>query len=29
MADRILMPLVEQADLIIAAGYDPIEMRST
>jgi acetolactate synthase-1/2/3 large subunit len=28
-ADKILMPLVEQADLIIAAGYDPIEMRSS
>jgi len=28
-ADKILMPLVERADLIIAAGYDPIEMRSS
>ncbi len=28
-ADKILMPLVEHADLIIAAGYDPIEMRSS
>ncbi len=26
-ADRIIMPLIEQADLIILAGYDPIEMR--
>ena len=26
-ADRILMPLVERADLVLLAGYDPIEMR--
>ncbi|MCB2102868.1 MAG: thiamine pyrophosphate-binding protein, partial [Rhodobacterales bacterium] len=26
-ADTALMPLVEQADLILLAGYDPIEMR--
>lgn len=27
-ADEILLPLVRQTDLIICAGYDPIEMRS-
>jgi len=27
LADRILLPLLGQADLIVAAGYDPIEMR--
>lgn len=27
-ADRIVMPLIERSDLIIALGYDPIEMRS-
>ncbi len=27
-ADAILMPLVEQADVVILAGYDPIEMRA-
>ena len=27
LADSILLELVEQADLIIGAGYDPIEMR--
>ena len=27
LADRTLVPFVEQADLIICAGYDPIEMR--
>lgn len=26
-SDRIVLPLVDQADLIILAGYDPIEMR--
>lgn len=26
-ADQILLPLLRQADLIILAGYDPIEMR--
>jgi acetolactate synthase I/II/III large subunit len=26
-ADKLLMPLVNEADLIILAGYDPIEMR--
>jgi acetolactate synthase-1/2/3 large subunit len=26
-ADAILLPLLQQADLILAAGYDPIEMR--
>ena len=26
-ADRIVMPLIAEADLIILAGYDPIEMR--
>ena len=28
LADAQLLPLVEQADLIICAGYDPIEMRT-
>ncbi len=27
LADRHLLPLVEQADLVLAIGYDPIEMR--
>ncbi|MDA5559030.1 thiamine pyrophosphate-binding protein [Shimia sp. MMG029] len=27
MADKILLPLVEKADVILAIGYDPIEMR--
>ena len=27
-ADNVLMPLIEEADLILLAGYDPIEMRS-
>lgn len=27
-ADRILMPLIAEADLILLAGYDPIEMRA-
>jgi acetolactate synthase-1/2/3 large subunit len=27
LADGILVPLVEQADLILCVGYDPIEMR--
>lgn len=27
MADRILLPLVQKADLVLAIGYDPIEMR--
>ena len=26
-ADKILLPLVDQADLVLLAGYDPIEMR--
>lgn len=26
-SDRIVQPLIEQADLIILAGYDPVEMR--
>lgn len=26
-ADKVLMPLMEQADVILLAGYDPIEMR--
>ena len=26
-ADKVLLPLIAQADLIILAGYDPIEMR--
>ncbi len=28
LADRHLMPFVNEADLIICAGYDPIEMRT-
>lgn len=28
VADRELLPFVEQADLIVCAGYDPIEMRT-
>lgn len=27
IADKHLMPLIDEADLIIAVGYDPIEMR--
>jgi acetolactate synthase-1/2/3 large subunit len=27
VADKILLPLIERADLILLAGYDPIEMR--
>ena len=27
MADQHLLPLVQESDLILAAGYDPIEMR--
>ncbi|MDA8520180.1 thiamine pyrophosphate-binding protein [Acidovorax sp. NCPPB 4044] len=27
MADKVLMPLIEDADLVLLAGYDPIEMR--
>lgn len=27
LADRLLLPLVKQADLVLAIGYDPIEMR--
>ncbi len=27
-ADKVLLPLIERADLIVAAGYDPIEMRA-
>jgi acetolactate synthase I/II/III large subunit len=27
-ADKLLMPLIAEADLIILAGYDPIEMRA-
>ncbi|MEH6787300.1 MAG: thiamine pyrophosphate-binding protein [Paracoccus sp. (in: a-proteobacteria)] len=27
-ADRVLMPLIAQADVIVMAGYDPIEMRA-
>ncbi len=26
-ADKILLPLIQQADVILAIGYDPIEMR--
>ncbi|WP_165222889.1 thiamine pyrophosphate-binding protein [Affinirhizobium pseudoryzae] len=26
-ADRLLLPLIRQADLVLAFGYDPIEMR--
>ncbi|MGI9406267.1 MAG: thiamine pyrophosphate-binding protein, partial [Hyphomicrobiaceae bacterium] len=28
IADDVLMPLVREADVIVAAGYDPIEMRT-
>lgn len=28
MADEVLLPLVRDADLILLAGYDPIEMRT-
>lgn len=28
LADGVLLPLVQQADLILAIGYDPIEMRT-
>lgn len=28
IADQIIMPVIEQADLIMLAGYDPIEMRA-
>lgn len=28
-ADKVLMPLIERADLVIGAGYDPIEMRAS
>ena len=28
VSDALVMPFVEQADLVIAAGYDPIEMRT-
>ncbi|HSV44652.1 MAG TPA: thiamine pyrophosphate-binding protein [Ramlibacter sp.] len=28
MADQVLLPLVKDADLILLAGYDPIEMRT-
>ncbi len=28
LADEILLPLVRQSDLVVLAGYDPIEMRS-
>jgi acetolactate synthase I/II/III large subunit len=27
LADRVLLPLCERADLVLAFGYDPIEMR--
>ena len=27
LADRVLLPLTRQADLVLAFGYDPIEMR--
>jgi acetolactate synthase-1/2/3 large subunit len=27
-ADAVLLPLVKRADLVLAAGYDPIEMRA-
>lgn len=27
-ADKVLMPLIAEADLILLAGYDPIEMRA-
>ncbi len=28
VSDALVMPFIEQADLVIAAGYDPIEMRT-
>lgn len=28
LADKVLLPLVQRADLIIGLGYDPIEMRT-
>src|SRR5690606_29344452 len=28
LADTALLPLVAQADLVLAVGYDPIEMRA-
>lgn len=28
MADKVLLPMLRDADLILLAGYDPIEMRS-
>ncbi len=28
LADRTLLPLLEEADLVLAVGYDPIEMRT-
>ena len=28
MADKVLLPLIRDADLILLAGYDPIEMRT-
>ncbi|HFQ14766.1 MAG TPA: thiamine pyrophosphate-binding protein [Rhodobacteraceae bacterium] len=28
-ADKILLPLIDKADLIVLAGYDPIEMRAS
>ena len=28
LADRHLLPIVERADVVVCAGYDPIEMRS-
>ena len=27
LADRVLLPLIERADLVLMIGYDPIEMR--
>jgi len=27
-ADRLLLPLIERSDLVVLAGYDPIEMRA-
>jgi acetolactate synthase-1/2/3 large subunit len=28
LADKVLLPLIQEADLILLAGYDPIEMRT-
>ena len=28
VADKVLLPLAQQADLILLAGYDPVEMRT-